>query len=89
MIVYIDEQHKCYTENAEGRTAVEIPWMDGKCRTYIVGYCFFPFDGNMEAAWPWKPYAELDAAQRAYEHTRYEAAIAAVDTLLLQMGGAV
>ena len=50
---------------------------DGKCNAYIEGYRFIPsgqtwtradgvvFTGEMIA--PWKPWDELDAAQREYE----------------------
>ena len=58
-------------------TAVETDAFDGKCDTYIAGYRLIPsgeswtrsdgvvFTGEMVA--PWKPYDELDAAQRQYE----------------------
>ena len=53
---------------------------DGMCAAYIEGYRFVPagktwtaengtaFRGEMIS--PWKPWAELDAAQRAYERER-------------------
>ena len=53
------------------------PYFDDKCAAFIEGYCFIPagetwtssdgviFTGEMIA--PWKPYSELDAAQREYE----------------------
>ena len=99
MTIYIDNDCKCHVQPGEGRTAAETAFFDGCCDAFIEGYRLVPagsvwtradgqiFEGEMAA--PWKPWHELDAAQRAYEHTRYEAAIAAVDTLLLQMGGAV
>lgn len=81
MIVYIGADNKCHVDAAAGRTPVEVPWMDGKCREYIEGYCFIPANEETgEAAYPWKRYEDLAAAQVAYEKEQYEAAI---DELLL------
>lgn len=81
MIVYIDNENKCHVSAAADRTAVEVPWMDGKCPEFIEGYCFIPADGTRnEVAYPWKRYEDLAAAQVAYEKEQYEAAI---DELLL------
>ena len=77
--VYIDSEFKCHTVNNGTMTAVETDFFDGKCDTYIAGYRFVPsgeswtrsdgvvFPGEMVT--PWKPYEELDAAQRKYEQT--------------------
>lgn len=63
---------------------VENEFFDGKCDAFIEGYRFVPaganwtredgavFRGEMIA--PWKPYSELDAAQREYERELAEAA---------------
>ena len=76
-------------------TAVETNAFDGKCDTYIEGYRFVPsgetwtredgveFAGEMIS--PWKPWAELDAAQREYERqqlTQYESALSEIETAL-------
>jgi hypothetical protein len=45
-------------------TAVETEFFDGKCDLFVEGYCCKK--ENM-AIYPWKPYSELDAAQREYE----------------------
>lgn len=75
--IYIDSDFKCHVTNDCTMTAVETSFFDGKCQTFIEGYRFIPsgkswtrsdgvvFHGEMIA--PWKDYAELDAAQRAYE----------------------
>ena len=75
--IYIDSDFKCHVSNDGTMTAVETDWFDGKCDAFIEGYRFVPsgerwtrsdgevFTGEMIA--PWKPYAELDAAQRQYE----------------------
>ena len=79
MIVYVDKNYKCFTESAEGRTAVESSFFDGKCAAFIEGYRYIPageswtnengvtFLGEMVA--PWMPYAELKTVQTAYEET--------------------
>lgn len=81
--IYIDSDFKCHTSTAEGLTAIETDAFDGKCDAYIEGYRFIPagqtwtradgvvFTGEMVA--PWKPWAELDAAQREYEREQYAA----------------
>ena len=77
MIIYIDKNYKCHTNNDGTMLEVETPFFDGKCAEYIQGYIFVP-SGSVwvrengeeyhgEVAVPWKPYAELDRAQRAYE----------------------
>lgn len=89
--IYIDEDFRCHTVNDGTMTAVETSRFDGKCAEYIEGYRFVPageswtrsdgrvFHGEMIA--PWKPYSELDDAQRAYERGQYEAARAAYAAL--------
>lgn len=80
MTIYINTDFKCHTVAGDGMTAVETTAFDGKCAAYIEGYRFVPdgeiwtaadgtaFRGEMIA--PWKPWAELDAAQRTYERER-------------------
>lgn len=77
MMVYIDNEYKCHTSPSNGLVEVETAFFDGKCVAYIEGYRYVPagqtwtredgtvFTGEMVS--PWKPWAELDAAQRAYE----------------------
>lgn len=81
--IYIDSEFKCYPAAAEGRTQIETSAFDGKRDAYIEGYRFIPagqtwtradgvvFTGEMIA--PWKPWAELDAAQREFEREQYAA----------------
>lgn len=81
--IYIDSEFKCYPSAAEGWTQIETSAFDGKCDAYIEGYRFIPsgqtwtradgvvFTGEMIA--PWKPWAELDAAQREFEREQYNA----------------
>jgi hypothetical protein len=81
--IYIDSEFKCHVSPSSGYTSVETDAFDGKCDAYIEGYRFIPagqtwtradgvvFTGEMIA--PWKPWAELDAAQREYEREQYQA----------------
>lgn len=84
--IWIDFEFKCHTASGEGLTAIETDAFDGKCDTYVGGYRFVPagqtwtradgvvFTGEMIA--PWKPWTELDAAQREYEREQYQTAVA-------------
>ena len=77
MMLYIDINYKCHVTDDGTMTAVETDAFDGKCTEYIEGYRFVPagqtwtredgveFAGEMIS--PWRPWAELDAAQREYE----------------------
>lgn len=78
--IYLDSDFKCHVSNDGTMTACEHEFFDGKCDSFIEGYRFVPtgeswtredgvvFYGEMIA--PWKPYSELDAAQRRYEQER-------------------
>lgn len=84
--IYIDSEFKCHISNDGTMTAMETDFFDSKCDAYIEGYRFVPggktwvredgveFSGEMIA--PWKPWQELDEAQREYEQEQY-AAVAA------------
>lgn len=75
--IYIDADFKCHVANDGTMAAVETDFFDGCCDAYIEGYRYIPdgenwtrsdgevFHGEMVS--PWKPYAELDNAQREYE----------------------
>lgn len=102
MTIYIDADYKCHTATADGLTAVETDVFDGMCAAYIEGYRFVPagaswtrpdgvvFQGEMVS--PWKPWRELDSAQRAYEqeqleslsaqNAEYEAALSEIEAAL-------
>lgn len=94
-VIYIDYKFKCHTVNDGTMTPVETNFFDGKCDAFIEGYRFVPageswtrsdgvlFTGEMIA--PWKPYDELDAAQRQYEREQiaeYEKALAEIEAAL-------
>lgn len=90
--IYIDSEFKCHTVNDGTMTAVENDFFTGKCDAFIEGYRFVPsgetwtredgvvFRGEMTA--PWKPYSELDAAQRIYEREKLADAENALKILL-------
>ena len=81
--IYIDSDFKCHLTDDGTMTAVETDFFDGICDTMLEGYRFVPagqswtredgevFHGEMIA--PWKPWDELDEAQREYERQQYEA----------------
>ena len=93
--IYLDSDFKCHTTNDGTLTTVETDFFDGKCDAFVEGYRFVPegeswpredgavFRGEMAA--PWKPWQELDAAQRAYERQQlaaYEAALSEIEVAL-------
>jgi hypothetical protein len=77
MTIYIDSDFKCHIVNDGTMNKVETDFFDDKCQTFIEGYRFVPDgqtwvreDGEIftgEMITPWKPFVELDAAQRQYE----------------------
>lgn len=80
--IYLDSDFKCHTANDGTMTEAETDFFDGKCDEYIKGYRYVPdghtwdredgveFQGEMIA--PWMDYAELDAAQAAWEREELE-----------------
>ena len=99
MTIYIDTDFKCHTSPGNGLVEVETAFFDGKCVAYIEGYRYVPagqtwtredgtvFTGEMVS--PWKPWADLDAAQRAYERERAAALEAQNDELVEAMAAMV
>lgn len=95
MAIYIDNDFKCHVTDDGTMTAVETDAFDGKCTEYIEGYRYVPsgqtwtrsdgveFSGEMIS--PWRPWAELDAAQREYERqqiAQYESALTEIESAL-------
>ena len=66
MIVYVDKDYKCHADPGEGLEAVEDAFFDGKCDTFIEGYCYDTSKGYTQI-YPWRSSAELEAAQAQYE----------------------
>ena len=83
MTIYIDNDYKCHTSPADGLTAVETDFFDGKCRQYIEGYRFVPageiwtredgavFRGEMVA--PWRDYGILSEFQEVAQEEQAKA----------------
>lgn len=99
MKIYIDKDFKCHAAPGDGLTAVETGFFDGMAPDYIAGYRYVPagkswtrsdgtvFPGEMAA--PWKPWAELDSIQRAYEREQVQALTAQNAELLDAMAAMV
>jgi hypothetical protein len=87
MKVFIDSEYKCHISNPEGDyQEKEIALFDGKCAEYIEGYSCTPYDGG-EMITPWKPFDELDAAQREYERQILAEYEALIDELYAEVTG--
>lgn len=93
MKVYIDSDFHCHTSNPDGHfREVEDEFFNDKCQRFVEGYCYNDSKGYVQI-YPWKPYKELDAAQRDYEKqllkeyktelVEYEAELAELDSLIL------
>lgn len=78
MKIYIDSDCKCHIVNDGTMRAVEDEFFDGKCDDFVEGHRLKPAgetwvreDGEVftggKMITPWKPYSELDSAQREYE----------------------
>ena len=95
MTIYIDTDFKCHVTDDGTMTAIDTDAFDGKCDAYIEGYRLVPpgetwtredgveFEGEMIS--PWRPWAELDAAQREYEReqiAQYESALSEIEAAL-------
>ena len=97
--IFLDAEFKCYTSNnSTVKEMLETDFFDGKCDAFIEGYRYVPsgeswtrsdgvvFNGEMVS--PWKPYSELDAAQRQYEKgllEQYKTELAELDAVLLDI----
>lgn len=66
MIVYVDKDYKCHAAPGDGLTPVEDAFFDGKCDTFIEGYCYDTSKGYTQI-YPWRSSAVLEAAQAQYE----------------------
>jgi len=89
--IYIDSEYKCHLSNDGTMREVQTDFFDGKCQEFIEGYRFVPageswvredgtvFTGEMIS--PWKPYSELDQAQREYEREQIADMKAALNLL--------
>lgn len=95
MVIYVDSDFKCHISNDGTMRSVETDFFDKKADELIEGYRFVPFgetwtredgevfDGEMIA--PWKPWQELDNAQREYERELITELTAENETLIADM----
>lgn len=83
-MIYVDSEYHCHTTNSEGNfREVETEFFDGKCQTFIEGFCYDDSKGYVHI-YPWKPISELDAAQRKYEKEKLSDA---ENALAIMFGG--
>ena len=92
MLIYLNSEFKCHVENDGAMLEAQSDFFNGKCKEFIEGYRFIPsghiwtredgkaFTGEMIA--PWKPYRELEEAQRKYEQEQLAEAQSALAILL-------
>ena len=83
MTIYIDNDYKCHISPGNGLTAVETDFFDGKCRQFIEGYRFVPFeqswtrsDGQVfhgEMVAPWRDYTILSEFQEVAQEEQAKA----------------
>ena len=64
--IYVDSGFKCHVTNDGTMTGIETDFFDDKCDSFVEGYCYEP-KANGTVIYPWRPYSELDTAQREYE----------------------
>ena len=98
-IIYLDSEYKCHVTDGSDMVPLETDAFDNMCDAMIEGYRFIPedlawvrddgevFEGEMIA--PWKPYEELDEAQREYERqllAEYAATMADMESALNKLG---
>lgn len=85
-MIYIDAEYRCHTTNPDGVfREVNEPFFDDKCTEFIEGFCYDDRDGVVKL-YAWKPYDELDAAQRNYERQNLADA---ENALAILLGGGV
>ena len=84
--VYVDSEFHCHINNPDGAyKEVETDFFDGKCQTFVEGYCYDDSKGYVQV-YPWKPYSELEVVQREYER---ELLTDAKNALAILLGGEV
>ena len=96
MIVYLDNEYRCHTENDGTMRPVEVDGLEGMCKEYIEGMRYIPegetwkrADGEVfkgEAMSPWKDSRELEMAQLNYELAEAQAELADADAALAELG---
>ena len=71
-------EFKCHATNPDSTfREVESEFFDGKCAEFIEGYCYDDSKGYVQI-YPWKPFRDLDIAQRKYEKQQLEECLEAL-----------
>lgn len=82
MKFYVDSEHKCHSTNPNGTfREVEDDFFNGKCDTFIEGYCYDDSKGYAQI-YPRIQFDKLDAVQREYEREKLADAENALAILL-------
>ena len=84
MVVYVDKNKHCHPNDDGTMTPVEIDFFNNKCDAFIEGYAYDDSKGYAQI-YPWKPYSELEAAQRTYEKqllAEYEEVLVEIEVVL-------
>ena len=84
MTIYIDNNYKCHMSNDGTMQEIETDLFDGKCDSYIEGYCYEKHE-QYTSVYPWKLWSELDDAQRDYEREQlaaYEQTLSEIEAAL-------
>ena len=85
--IYIDSNFRCHVTNDGTMTAIEDDFFVGRCDVFIEGYVYDDSKGYPQI-YPWKPYEELEVAQREYERQQFEeykAIVAEQDLMILDL----
>lgn len=83
-MVYVDSNNRCHVSKPESAyKEVTHPFFEERSEAFIEGYCYDDSKGYVQIS-PWKPYDELDAAQREYER---ELLADAENALAILLGG--
>ena len=89
MIVYTDNKNRCHVTDDGAFTAFETAFFDGKCDTFIEGYCLETVGDDGQKIYPWKDIRELESAQRQYEKhllDEQQSTIADMESALNKLG---
>lgn len=79
--IYVDSLKHCHRNNNGETKTIVTDFFAGKCDAFVEGYIFDDGD-EYTRIYPWKDYAELDAAQREYERQKLAEAQEVLNILL-------
>lgn len=68
MIIYVDTNHRCHADNAEGRTPYDLQFFDGKASGAIECYEYYPaMEDTAERIKAVEPASIIDAFQKQHD----------------------